>query len=56
MPVIKAPAFARYLSPFMFSAFLVGPLAEAGVEGVAPHAAGAELLPPEVAQGPLMLG
>lgn len=45
MPVIAAPRFARHLSPFMFSATLVGPLAEAGLPGVEPAAAGAELLP-----------
>lgn len=54
MPVIAVPKFARNLSPFMFSAALVGPLAEAGLEGVEAAAAGAELLPPD-ASGPLVL-
>jgi hypothetical protein len=56
MPAIVPPRFARDLSPFMFSATIVGPLAEAGLEGVEPAAAGAELLPPEVAAAPLVLG
>lgn len=55
MAVILAPRFAKGLSSFMFSASLVGPLAEAGVEGVSARAAGAEALPPEVARGPLIL-
>lgn len=54
MPVIAVPKFASKLSPFMFSASLVGPLAEAGLPGVEAAAAGAELLP-EGATGPLML-
>jgi hypothetical protein len=55
MAVITAPRFAKHLSPFMFSATLVGPLAEAGVHGVSPSAAGAEALPAETARGLLML-
>lgn len=54
MPVIASPKFAKHLSPFMFSATLVGPLAEAGLEGVETASAGAEMLPPD-ATGPLML-
>lgn len=55
MPVIAVPKFAKRLSPFMFSATLVGPLAEAGLPGVEPAAAGAEMLPAN-ANGPLVLG
>lgn len=55
MPVLAPPKFAKHLSPFMFSAALVGTLAEAGLAGVEPAAAGAELLP-EGATGPLVLG
>jgi hypothetical protein len=54
MAVITAPRFAQHLSSFMFSASLVGALADAGVPGVERASAGAErmLEPP----GPLVLG
>ncbi|MCA1814351.1 MAG: hypothetical protein LC624_10450 [Halobacteriales archaeon] len=55
MAVITAPRFAKDLSPFMFSASLVGALAEAGVHGVSLKSAGAEALPPEMANAPLLL-
>jgi hypothetical protein len=55
MPVIAPPRFAKHLSPFMFSAALVGPLAQAGLPGVEAATGGAELLPEEVARGPLLV-
>ena len=55
MAVIALPPVARKLSPFMFSAALVGALAAAGLEGVQPTAAGAEMFPADRA-GPLVLG
>lgn len=54
MAVIVAPRLASRLSSFMFSATMVGALAESGVEGVAPAAAGAERM--LEAPGPLVLG
>ncbi|HEV8359702.1 MAG TPA: hypothetical protein VGR28_04515 [Candidatus Thermoplasmatota archaeon] len=53
MAVILAPRYARKMSAFMFSASLVGALAEAGIAGVEPKASGAESLPEGM--GPLLL-
>jgi hypothetical protein len=55
MAVIPAPDFARKMSSFMFSASLVGALAQAGLAGVEAQAPGASLLAPDQA-GPLVLG
>lgn len=53
MAVIAPPRFASRMSAFMFSAILVGPMAEAGLEGVSPMGPGAELLPEGM--GPIVL-
>jgi hypothetical protein len=55
MPAILAPPLAKRMSAFMFSATMVGALAEAGVDGVEQHAASSELLRPEDARA-LVLG
>jgi len=54
MSVLVAPKSVRKLSGFMFSAAVVGILAESGLEGVDAATAGAEFFP-DGAPGPLLL-